>query len=407
MSDIAEPLYVTSSGAPDGFNFSAPDHSEARLEPMTTQSNHAIWLTMKSGALEIRPAPYTPPRGGEIVIRNKAVAINPADWMTISVGSVFFPWLKYPFILGSDVAGEVVEVGAGVTRFKAGDRVLGHALGSEKSRNNPAEGAFQTYTVISERMASPIPDSMAYERAAALPLGLSTAASALFQKDQLALQLPTSNARPTGKTVLIWGGSTSVGSNAIQLAAAAGYEVITTTSPKNFASAKALGAALVFDYQSPTTHADIVAAFCSRSIAGAFSIGVGSARCCLDIITECRGEKSLVMATPSVSFTGAPSGFRRAMWLTRIMTRMIVSTVSLLIRARLRGIRAKFVWGSSLAENELGQIIYENFLPRALASESYVAAPDPLLAGHGLAAIPTALQIQEHGVSAKKVVVTL
>jgi NADPH:quinone reductase-like Zn-dependent oxidoreductase len=53
---------------------------------------------------------------------------------------------------------------------------------------------------------------------------------------------PVADAAPTGQTVLVWGGSTSVGSNAIQLAVAAGYEVITMSSPRNFEYVTPLGA---------------------------------------------------------------------------------------------------------------------------------------------------------------------
>lgn len=110
---------------------------------------------------------------------------------------------------------------------------------------------------------------MAYEDAAVLPLALSTAACGLFQKDQLGLEYPSATAKPTGKTLLVWGGSTSVGSNAIQLAVAAGYDVIATASPRNFDYVKGLGAGQVFDYNSSTVVADIVAALHGRTIAGA------------------------------------------------------------------------------------------------------------------------------------------
>jgi NADPH:quinone reductase-like Zn-dependent oxidoreductase len=76
---------------------------------------------------------------------------------------------------------------------------------------------------------------MSYEDAVVIPLGLATAAAGLFDKTQLGLQLPQAPACPaTGKTAVVWGGSTSVGCIAIQLAVAAGYEVFTTASPKNF-----------------------------------------------------------------------------------------------------------------------------------------------------------------------------
>lgn len=79
-------------------------------------------------------------------------------------------------MLGSDLASEVVAVGSDVTRFQVGDRVLAHAVGTDKDTNNPVEGAFQQYTVVLERMAAPIPHNLPFTHAAVLPLALSTAA---------------------------------------------------------------------------------------------------------------------------------------------------------------------------------------------------------------------------------------
>ena len=102
-------------------------------------------------------------------------------------------------------------------------------------------------------MASEIPDSISFESAAVIPLGLSTAPAGLFQDDFLKLQFPTvPPQKQTGNTLLIWGGASSVGSNAIQLAIAAGYQVVTTASPKNFEYVKKLGASAVYDYNAAT-----------------------------------------------------------------------------------------------------------------------------------------------------------
>jgi NADPH:quinone reductase-like Zn-dependent oxidoreductase len=382
-------------------------HDEGESPQGTTHANAAVWLTAKRGGLEVAPAPYTGPRNNEIVVRNGAVAINPVDWIVPSIGDLIYPWLKYPFILGTDVAGEVVAVGAAVSRFKVGDRVLGHAVGAEKSRNNPAEGAFQTYTVLLEHMAAPIPDAMTYDNAAVLPLGISTAACGLFQKDFLALNYPSGDAKPTGKTLLVWGGSTSVGSNAIQLAVAAGYEVIATASPKNFAYVKALGAGMVFDYAAGTAVADIIEAFNGRTIAGALAIGAGSGKACLDIVNACQGDKFVAMASPPVSFDKAPAGRRRTLWLIPKATRMIAANLSMTIKARMRKIGTKFIWGGALMDNEVSRVIYHDFLPHALADGRYVAAPAPLVVGHGLVCIPAAMQAQKNGVSAQKIVVSL
>ncbi len=259
-------------------------------------SNAAAWFVAKQTRLEVKPAPYTAPGANEIVIRNHAVAINPVDWAIPILGSVMFPWIKCPTVLGEDLAGEVAEVGTGVTRFRVGERVVGHAVGLNKNRNRAAEGAFQIYSVVCAHMASPIPDDLPYENAAVLPLGLSTAACGLFQKEFLALQHPSVDAKPTGKSLLIWGGATSVGVNAIQLAAAAGYEVITTASPHNFDYLKSLGASYVFDYHNPTAVQDIIAGLKGKTIAGALAIATGSTGPCLEIVHASKGDKFVAIA---------------------------------------------------------------------------------------------------------------
>ena len=65
-------------------------------------TNSAAWLKApKAPFLEVKSAPYTPPQKNELVIRNHAVAINPADWILKDMGTMMFPWLKYPFIVSS------------------------------------------------------------------------------------------------------------------------------------------------------------------------------------------------------------------------------------------------------------------------------------------------------------------
>ncbi len=363
-------------------------------------TNTAAWLGATQAQLEVKPAPYTPPRENEIVIKNHAVAINPLDWIKQVAGNLIFSWIKYPFILGEDLAGDVVEVGTAVTRFKVGDRVLAQAVGTDKKRNSSAEGAFQDYTVVLAHMAAPIPRTMAYENAAVLPLALSTAACGLFQRDHLALQHPSATPRPTGKTLLVWGGSTSVGSNAIQLAVAAGYEVITTSSPRNFEYVTKLGASQVFDYNSTTVVDDIIEAFKGKTIAGALAIGSGSAEACLDVVHACTGNKFVSTASSAVSFEKPPR-------LPLLILQFLWSNASLQVKSRMRRIRTKFIFGSSLMDNEVSTVIYVDFLPQALADGRYVAAPDPYVVGKGLEYVQTGFDVQRKGVSAKKVVVSL
>ncbi len=369
--------------------------------------NAAAWIRAKSGQLEVGSAPYPAPGDDQIVVRNHAVAINPVDWIIQVAGAVAYRWLSYPTVLGSDVAGEVVGVGSAVARFAVGDRVLGHAVGTDKDSNTAAEGAFQEYTVVLERMASPIPDTLSYESACVLPLGISTAACALFQKDHLAMHHPSAGAEPTGETVLVWGGSTSVGSNAIQLAVAAGYDVITTASPRNFDYVTSLGASRVFDHHSATVVPDLVAAFKGKTLAGALAIGTSSAEGCAAVVGSCTGRKFLSIASAPVSFAGLAERNRALLALPRLVTRLVAANVSLQAKTRPRGISSKFIFGTTLKNNGVSTAIYQDFLPGALAAGRYLAAPQPYVVGHGLSSLQHALDIHRTGVSAQKVVVSL
>jgi NADPH:quinone reductase-like Zn-dependent oxidoreductase len=146
-------------------------------------------------------------------------------------------------------------------------------------------------------MASPIPSFMSYGKACVLPLCLSIAACGLFQKDFLALPYPIVSPKPSGKTLLVWGGSTSVGSNAIQLAVAVGHEVITTALPQNFDYVRRLGAVEVFDYRSKMIVKDIIEALRNRESAGAFAIDTGSLKACIEILAAPKGRKFVAQAS--------------------------------------------------------------------------------------------------------------
>ena len=366
-------------------------------------TNTAAWLDGRYSELTVRPAPYTPPGASDLVIRNRALAINPLDTIKQSSGDFMYRWLPYPMVLGEDVAGEVVEVGSAVTRFRVGDRVLAYAVGMEKGRNHAAEGGFQHYTVAREQLTSPLPDTMAFEDAVVLPLAISTAATALFQQNHLGLRHPTSTAGPTGQAVVVWGGATSVGSNAIQLAVAAGYNVVTTASPHNHERMRALGTSRAFDYASPTVLADIVAALHGMTVAGVLAVGTGSAEPSV-AIAAATGAKRVALASPSVSFAtlrGVNLAFVRAMSL------LVAGNVALQARCLVHGIRARFVWGSSLMTNEVGPMLWEDFLPAALAEGRYLPTPAAEVVGRGLEQVQPALDALRRGVSARKIVVSL
>jgi len=251
----------------------------------------------------------------------------------------------------------------------------------ERSRNRAAEGAFQKYAVLMQHMVSPIPDELQFEQAAVLPLAISTASSGMFQQDQLALGLPTIDPTDRKETVLVWGGSTSVGSNAIQLARCAGYRVLATASPHNFDYVRSLGAAAAIDYHSGTAVDDILHALGDSPLAGTLAIGSGSLAPALSIVSKAPGRRRIATAYPT------PIARAQSLWQRR------------------RGIHLSLIWGGTLKDNEVGPWIYVDFLPAALASGAYRAAPEALVVGEGLEKIPAAIDQLRKGVSAKKLVV--
>jgi len=371
--------------------------------------NKAAWLAARQQILQVADAPYPEPGPGEIVVRNHAVAVNPVDWIIPLLGPLpVFPWIKRPFILGSDLAGEVVAVGSGVTEVKVADRVLAMAAGARKQRNRAAEGAFQNFTLVLPRVTTIIPDNVSYAEAAVVPLGIMTAACGLFQKDLLALELPSARPKARDAWVIICGGATSVGSNAIQLAVAAGYGVVTTASPRNFDYVRSLGATHAFDYRSKDVVRDIVAVLADKEVAGALAIGAGSVLQCLDILPHTRGRKLIANCSSDVPVgafgTGRGIGPLAILKLLALRMRTSVETRR---KSRRHGITARFNDASSGVDNEIGAAIYRDYLGPALREGRFRPAPPPKVVGHGLGAIQTAFDIQRAGISAAKVVVAL
>jgi len=365
--------------------------------------NAAAYLTApKARPLKVGSALYSAPGHGEVTVRNRAVAINPIDRLKQEKGNFLYSWLKYPAILAIDLAGEVVEVGKGVTRFKVGDRVLGFANGIDKARNKHAECAFQLYTVLPENLVSPIPDTMSFEQAAAIPLGAATAAAGLYEKDQLALPYPSLSPTPTGNFLIIWGGSTSVGCNAIQLAVASGFQVIATSSPRNFDLCKRLGASYTFDYNSKTVVPDMIAAIGDKVMHGAMTIGNGGAEACYAIMSKVNCDKKFVSMVSYPLPSSPPERFE----VLQTIVHFVSWNVRWWAKTQVGGIGSKFVFGSSMAFNDISKALFEHYLPDALAKGNFVAAPESHVVRHGLEKIQDAFDAQK-SVSAKKIVVTL
>ena len=345
-------------------------------------TNHAAWVLEKGQSLVVKEAPYTTPGPKEVVVRVAAVAINPVD---NAIKDGWIPLLvTYPDILGYDAAGTVFEVGSEVTRYKPGDRVLAQPMGmvseARTGAEKSAEAGFQEYMVVQHNVTAKIPDWMKFEEACVLPLCLGTAAGAMYSKGlSLELEYPKLEPVPTGKTLLVWGGASSVGCNAIQLGVASGYEVITTCSPKNFDLVKKLGAAKAFDYRAPDIVDQLIDALKGKACPGAIdAISKDGAReACIEIIGK--------VSDGGIVMEAAPVGedFQQQ-----------------------NGVEVKWIHGGSLKSDEAGTRVYWDFLPEALEKRKFVAAPEPEIVGEGLEYCPVAMdRYKEGGISAKKLVV--
>ena len=285
-------------------------------------TNRAVWQDNVGVALSIRPTAYhTKLESDQILVKAHAWAINPCDHM---IQDIAFPFVTYPVVLGEDIAGTVVSAGtAASSRFKPKDRVLAMSSGLK----NPSCGAFQEFVVVDGSLACHIPQSMSFAEASVFPLTTCTPSYGLFSKEYLGLQKPQIEPIKTGKSVLVWGGASSVGSNAIQLAKAVGYDVFATSSMKNFEYIKALGATKVFDYSTSIIIADIVSSLNQTNCAGMFQ-AAGSIEPCLEIAQQAEGQISIASATR------IPEG------------------------KDLHGVKAKMVFGDLSADAELKEAIF-------------------------------------------------
>lgn len=226
-----------------------------------SSSNAAAYLeTARANPLVVKPAPDpVAPSPNQIVIKAHSVAINPLDVIIQQTGMIV-PESAYPFVLGNDIAGEVVAVGDSVSKVKPGDRVIACA----------ENGCFQLFNTVEQELVTILPDSVTYTQGSVLPLALCTSAVMLFQKDTLALDLPQVVPVPNGRVVVAWGGASALGTNGIQMLKAAGYEVAAVAGARNQQYCKDLGADYVFDYKAPDIVNDIVKALSNKPFAGVF-----------------------------------------------------------------------------------------------------------------------------------------
>lgn len=167
----------------------------------------------------------------DLLIRVRAAAVNPVDWKIREGYLRGFLNHNLPLILGWDVAGEVIEVGAAATGFKIGDAVYARP-------NIERDGSYAEYIAVKASEAAQKPATLDHVHAAATPLAALTAWQSLVDAAQVS----------AGQTVLIHAAAGGVGSFAVQLAKARGARVIATASALNSGLVADLGADEFIDY---------------------------------------------------------------------------------------------------------------------------------------------------------------
>jgi len=290
-----------------------------------------------------RPMPS--PGKGEVLIKVAAAGVNRPDVMQRQ--GLYPPPPGASDIPGLEIAGEVVALGDGVTRWKLGDKITALVAG----------GGYAEYCPVHETSALPVPASLSLTEAAAVPETFFTVWHNAFERGQL----------KEGETLLVHGGSSGIGTTAIQLAKAFGARVITTAgSDEKCEACRKLGADVAINYRS----GDFVAE--TKSATGGKGADVILDMVGGDYIGKNYEAAAVEGRIVQIAFQGGP---RANVDFLRIMLKRLTHTGSTL-RARsvadkagiARALEAK-VW-PLLAAGKVKPLIYRTF-PLAQASAAH------------------------------------
>ncbi|XP_022758752.1 chloroplast envelope quinone oxidoreductase homolog [Durio zibethinus] len=203
---------------------------------------HAVQYSSYGGGaagLKHVEVPIPTPKQGEVLLKVEATSLNPVDWkMQKGMLRPFLP-RKFPYIPGTDIAGEVIKVGAGVKNYKPGDKVVAIL-------NHGSGGGLAEFAVAKESLTVGRPPEVSAAEGAGLPVAGLTALQALTQSAGVKLD-------GSGQQVnlLITAASGGVGQYAVQLAKRGNTHVTATCGARNTDFVKSLGADEVLDYKTP------------------------------------------------------------------------------------------------------------------------------------------------------------
>ncbi|KAK8103600.1 chaperonin 10-like protein [Apiospora kogelbergensis] len=322
---------------------------------MSATVNRVLWQDEVGvpGVIRERALPTAEELGErKVLVKVQAWAMNPCDCI---LQTVALPFVKYPVILGQDVAGTVEAVSPAVaSKFSVGDRVFGFT----------ANNGFQEYVPLDYTLMAKIPEGIPYRDAVVFGLCITTSSFSLFGKDYLHLDYPKLGAASAKKG---------------QMAVGAGYDVITTCSPRNFDYVKGLGAVNVFDYGSPTVVQDVTAELDQRGECMGIYMAAGSNAAACQVSAASK-QKLFVASSNPVTPADVPEG-----------------------------VEAKFTFGAGIGPEAFAETLpatFGGYLPEALGKGVYQIAPPPkVVSSKGLDGIQEALDTLKAGISAVKLVV--
>ncbi|KAL4731755.1 hypothetical protein ACLX1H_000737 [Fusarium chlamydosporum] len=336
----------------------------------------AAQIPAAKAPLEIREIETPQPGPHEILVKNQIIALQPVDAKIAKVAMLPLP---YPTILGSSFAGTVEKVGAEVSGFQIGDKVVGmKTAGAQESKYS----AYQEYSISPDVTTTKVSDDNTLDLAVRLVGNLPTLPALFNYTLKLERPVPGEQPKPQGKRVLIYGGTSSIGSLAVQYLTQAGYEVVTTFSPKHKDFVSELGAIKIIDHkqEADALIKDLIAAGPYDVVVDTISTG-DTVKLNAEVVAA-QGGDSVYALQPPFGPESLPEGVTR----------------------KFEG------WSLLLGKEENAELLkwtFGTYFPKALETKSLISVPARKVAG-GLNGLNDALDLLFFkGVSSEKVVVDL
>jgi D-arabinose 1-dehydrogenase-like Zn-dependent alcohol dehydrogenase len=321
-----------------------------------------------------RPTPTPGPN--DVLIKVASIALNPADHVQRDFGLYI---TNFSTILGSDVAGVVVSAGSSVAgTFKEGTHVAAFASLFYAGYDHLDYGAFQEYVLVPGELVTPLPGNISLNEGSLLPMAALTAWTGWYF---IGLPRHTAYTPADRQGMLVWGGASSVGSAALQVAKSMGFTVYTTASAKHHEYLKSLGASRTFDYKENDVEMAIIKAAKEDGLTFQRAyLAAGSLKSCLDIVKALKGKG-----------------------LGRVGSAMLLSDSS----PKVDDVEATFIYPPTdkEAREEHFRFVFNTWLKDKLQKGEFVPSPNVKVVGKGLEALNKGLDELKAGVSGVKLVV--